>query len=105
MMPRSHEATGKEWYACRTHAETGGPDACAMPNLNRAAVEVPALRMFEKWALDVDGTRRTVTDQMDGRVALARGEAERAARGGDRPRHPGSRGARLRVGGVGTDRL
>lgn len=35
--------------------------------------------MFEEWALDVDGTRRTITEQLDARVAVARHEAERAA--------------------------
>jgi Recombinase zinc beta ribbon domain len=78
MMPRNDH--GHEYYVCRTKVETGGKDACPMRAIRRTAVELPVLRMFEDWALDIDGTRRNIEEQLDARVTVARQQAERAAR-------------------------
>ncbi len=75
MLPRSDRK--REWYVCAQHADD--KNACPMPKLNRAAVEKPALRMFKKWALDLEGTCAGITEQMDSRVTLARSQANRAA--------------------------
>jgi hypothetical protein len=50
-----------------------------MQNLKRADVDVPALRLFENWVLDVESTRTAFAAQIDAQAALARQEADRAA--------------------------
>jgi hypothetical protein len=78
MLPRTDGP--RETYVCRTRKQTGGADACAMPVLRRAAVEEPTLRLFETWALDVDGTRERIAEQLHSRIAETRAQADRAAR-------------------------
>ena len=78
MLPRSRAA--KQWYVCRTRAETGGVDACAMPVLERANVDDVALAMFEARCLDVDQTRARFADRLVEQVAFTRAEADRAGR-------------------------
>ncbi|MDA0179019.1 recombinase family protein [Solirubrobacter phytolaccae] len=77
-LPRT-ERNGRETYQCKT-AKQVGKKGCQMPILRRAEVEVPALRLFERWALDVDGTRERLAEQLAGREGTAREQAARAAR-------------------------
>jgi hypothetical protein len=76
MLPRSEDAN-REVYVCRTHK--GDAAACPMPVLRRAAVDLTALRLFERVALDIDATREQIAAQLDTRIAEARERAERAA--------------------------
>jgi site-specific DNA recombinase len=76
MLPRTERR--RETYECRKH-KVAGNAACPMPVLGRAQVEVPALQMFEQWALDVDGTRERLARQLSGRGDAAREQARRAA--------------------------
>ena len=77
MLPRS--IGDREWYVCRTRAETHWPEACAMPALGRAAVDSLALEMFQARCLDVDATKARLEAQLDDRIGIAGAEAERAA--------------------------
>jgi len=78
MLPRS--IGDREWYVCRTRADTHGPEACPMPVLDRAAVDSLALEMFQARCLDVDATKARLEAQLDDRIGIAGAEAERAAR-------------------------
>jgi len=63
MLPRS--VGDREWYVCRTRAETHGPEACPMPVLDRAAVDSLALEMFQARCLEVDATKARLEAQLD----------------------------------------
>jgi DNA invertase Pin-like site-specific DNA recombinase len=80
MMPRTNRRYPAEWYECRTHFETDGPDACPMPPIDRAAVEVAALSLFERVALDIEGTRAHIAAQLQARMTEAQTQADRAER-------------------------
>lgn len=80
MKPRTIRSTGQETYVCTTRKETGGKFACAMPTMERAAVEQAALSLFEAVALDVEATRDRLAAQMTASVDETRVQAERAAR-------------------------
>ena len=79
-MPRTGRRYPAEWYECRTHFETDGPDACSMPPIDRAAVEVAALSLFERVALDIEGTRAHIAAQLRARITETETQAERAER-------------------------
>ena len=78
MLPRTDG--GRQTYVCRTRKQTGGESACSMPTLRRVDVDVPALRLFEEWALDVDSTREHIGAQLGSRIDETRSQAERAGR-------------------------
>ena len=80
MLPRTEEAGRRETYVCRTRKQTGGAAACSMPVLRRAAVDGPALALFERVALDVDRTREHLAAQLDSRIGESRAQASRAER-------------------------
>jgi DNA invertase Pin-like site-specific DNA recombinase len=77
MLPRS--VGEREWYVCRTRAETHGQEACSTPVLERAEVDTLALEIFQARCLDVDATKGRLQEQLDQRIGVARAEAERAA--------------------------
>jgi site-specific DNA recombinase len=75
MLPRSGPP---ETYVCRRHKSD--KTACPTPVIPRAAVEVAALRLFEKTALDVEATRQLVADQLASKAADAKTLIEQAER-------------------------
>jgi len=59
---------------------TGGKDACSVPPIKRSAVDTAALSMFERWSLDVEGTKAALAEEVSERVSETVVEADRAAR-------------------------
>jgi hypothetical protein len=80
LTPRTFRENGKiarESYLCLNRIENG-PEACPLPIVDRAAVDLAALDYFQRAALDVEALERDLTAALSEKRAIVGDQVKRA---------------------------